>query len=102
MADLVFPWFVWIMGVSLVLSLESACHKDKANLFRKVALRLIHTPSPHLQFSSLTLQMDRPMLANVFSASGLIRERSSDQGWMAYTLDVAVLYVPAVENISWG
>ena len=42
-ADIVFPLFVWILGISLILSLKNAIDKDisKCKLLRKVAIRTI-------------------------------------------------------------
>lgn len=62
-ADLVFPWFVWIMGVSMAISHASAVRrgKSKAFLLKKIGIRAIklaaigmflnngaHTPAPFL------------------------------------------------------
>lgn len=42
-ADLVFPWFVWIMGVSMAISHASAVRrgKSKAFLLKKIGIRAI-------------------------------------------------------------
>ncbi|XP_063217352.1 heparan-alpha-glucosaminide N-acetyltransferase-like isoform X2 [Bacillus rossius redtenbacheri] len=42
-ADLVFPWFLWVMGVSMALSLRSQLRTSVSRwkIFRKVALRSV-------------------------------------------------------------
>ena len=42
-ADLVFPWFMWIMGVSLVISIQSQLRnsKSRADLIKNVIRRSV-------------------------------------------------------------
>jgi heparan-alpha-glucosaminide N-acetyltransferase len=42
-ADIVFPFFVWMLGTSLVFSLKNAIDKDvsKRTLLKKIAIRTI-------------------------------------------------------------
>lgn len=41
LADFCFPWFVWIMGASIALSLKSAARTGKARFFAKICVRTL-------------------------------------------------------------